>query len=433
MNRVLVITYYWPPSGGSGVQRWLKFVKYLPEFGIKPYVLTVDPRKANYPVIDESLEKEIPADLPVFKTSTFEIFDLYRKLVGKGKYPHSSFDNETNPSFVQKFSRFVRGNLFIPDARVGWKRYVVKKALEVIAEYDIDTVITTGPPHSVHLSGLALKKCAGVNWIADFRDPWTDIFYYDAFYHTSLAKKYDADLEKKVIDGSHRITIVSDALKQLLKEKTTKICPNKIQVIPNGFDEDDFNIPSSPPEDKFLITFTGSLTNDANKMDVFVEALSEVMAENPDIPVSFRFVGNIDDSVKMVFERFNIGNILDLVSYVPHEQSVKYLMGSTACFSTIRRTPGNKGIVSGKVFDYIGSRKPIICIGPEDGNVKDVIEECEAGKVFDYENKAGFTEYLTNLFELWKEKKNLDHRNPVYMKYSRKALAGKISEIISGI
>ncbi len=433
MKRVLVITYYWPPSGGSGVQRWLKFVKYLPEFGVKPFVLTVDPEKANYPVIDKSLEKEIPQDLIVYKTKTFEIFDIYRKLIGKGKYPHSSFDNETNPSLAQKFSRFIRGNLFIPDARVGWKPYVVKKALEIIAEHNIDTVITTGPPQSVHLSGLELKKRTAVNWIADFRDPWTDIFYYDAFYHTALAKKYDASLERKVIERADRITIVSDALKQLLQKKSKKISQDKIQIIPNGFDEEDFNIPSSPPRDKFLITFTGSLANDANKMDVFVEALYEVMADNPDVPVLFRFVGNIDDSVREVFAKFEIDHILEFIPYVPHEESVKYLMESTACFSTIRRNPKNKGIVSGKIFDYIGSRKPIICIGPEDGNVNDVIKECKAGRVIDYENKSAFKEYLTELFNHWKGNKNLDSRNPVYLKYSRNALANKISGIINDI
>lgn len=431
MKNVLIITYYWPPSGGSGVQRWLKFVKYFPEFNVNPLVLTVKPEKASYPVIDNSLENEIPQGLKVYKTNTFEVFELYRKLIGKGKYPHSSFDSEADPSFLQKISRFVRGNLFLPDSRIGWKSYAVKEGKRIINKHNIDTIITTGPPHSAHLTGLKLKKMTGVNWIADFRDPWTDIFYYDAFYHTALAKRIDKRLERKVVEQCDRLTIVSQALKDLIKEKSDKINPAKIMVLHNGFDEQDFEIPSDPPEDKFLVTFTGSLMNDNEKMNVFVKALHDVVIKYKDVNIEFRFIGNINDSVQKLFAENGLEKNFEKISYVTHSEAVKYLMHSTACFSTIRRTANNKGIISGKIFDYLGSGKPIICLGPTDGNVSEVLNECEAGKVIDYEDFNGIKDYLAELIIKWKSSYNIDHRNKTYLDYSRKSLTEKISTIIN--
>lgn len=433
MKKVLVITYYWPPSGGSGVQRWLKFVKYFPEFGYDPFVLTVKPEKASYPVMDESLEKEIPANLKVSKTNTFEVFEVYRKLIGKGQYPHSSFDNERKPSFLQKASRFIRGNFFLPDSRIGWKRFAVKEGIRLISKYNIDTIITTGPPHSVHLTGLELEKRTGVNWIADFRDPWTDIFYYDAFYHTGLAEKIDRRMEREVVEGCHRLTIVSQALKDLIKVKSDKICPGKIFVLPNGFDQDDFNIPSEPPEDVFLATFTGSLANDAHKMDVFAEAVREVALKFPGVPLKFRFVGNIDPSVDKVFQENGLDGLLEKIPYVPHMESVKFLMKSTAVFFFIRRSEKNKGIVSGKIFDYLGSGKPVICIGPEDGDAAGILKGCGAGRVIDYENREGMVDYLTELIHRWQQNTNLDNFNEKRLAYSRKNLTGELVKLMEKI
>ena len=431
MKNVLVITYYWPPSGGSGVQRWLKFVKYFPEFNVNPFVLTVKPENASYPVIDNSLENEIPEGLEVFKTKTFELFEFYRKLIGKGRYPHSSFDSETNPSFLQKTSRFIRGNLFLPDSRIGWKYYAVREGKHIINKHNIDTIITTGPPHSAHLTGLKLKKITGVKWIADFRDPWTDIFYYNAFYHTALAKKIDKRLEQKVVEECDRLTIVSQALKDMIKEKSDKINPAKIMVLHNGFDEQDFNFPSDPPEDKFLVTFTGSLLNDNKKMNVFIKALHVVVSEYRDINIKFRFIGNINESVQKLFLENGLEKNFEKISYVSHDEAVKFLMKSTACFSTIRRAKNNKGIISGKIFDYLGSGKPIICLGPTDGNVSEILNECEAGKVIDYDDFKGIKDYLAELIIKWKSSYNIDHRNKTYLDYSRKSLTEKISTEIN--
>ena len=427
MKPVLIITYYWPPSGGSGVQRWLKFTKYLPEFGYEPIILTVDPKQASYPVIDESLIKEIPDGTEVFKTRTFEVFNLYKRSLGKGQYPHSSFVNEPKPSIIQKLARFIRGNFFVPDSRIGWKKYAVRAARKLIKEYSIEKIITTGPPHSAHLIGLEIKKYHKIKWIADFRDPWTDIFFYNEFYHTKWARKRDKKLEKLVLEKSDKVVIVSNALKELLLEKSKEVPNDKIIVIPNGFDESDFEVPSNPPKDEFVITFTGSLANEAGKMDVFVKALSEVMKEFQQVPVKFKMVGNIAQNVFDLFREHEIDHILDINSYLPHKDAVFNLMNGTACFSVIKRTEKNKGILSGKIFDYLGSRKPIICIGPEDGNVAEILSECKAGKVIDYDNEQGQIEYLRELLRQWKKDKDLDNSEGLCLRYTRKNLTRQLA------
>ena len=431
IKKVLIITYYWPPSGGAGVQRWLKFVKYLPGFNVKPIVLTVDPAKASYPVIDESLYEKVPDGIITYRTDTLEFGHLYSKLIPSHKYPHGSFDNEEKPTPVQKISRFIRGNFFIPDARVGWKKYAVRKAREILDQHEIDVIITTGPPHSVHLTGLKLSKNYNIKWIADFRDPWTDILYYNSLYHTPPIKKYDAKLERTVLEKADNIIIVSKSLKQLLVSKSNLILPQKVIVIPNGFMDEDFSAPSKPPADKFIITFTGSLSNNNNKMDAFAKGLARAVKANNDVQFVFRFVGNINKSVDTLLEKYGLANIMEKIDYVPHFESVKYLKSSTAVFFVIRRTATSKGILSGKLFDYLGSRKPIICIGPVDGNAAEIIHECKAGKVIDYDDSEGVFEYLQQLVDRWRKNPDLDIREDRSKNYSVKNLTKKLVETIN--
>ena len=210
MKKILIITYYWPPSGGAGVQRWLKFTKFLPEFGFKPVILTVDDNAASYAQLDESLLKEIDPNLSVYKTKTFEPYNLYRKLSNKKEIPYGGFSNQRKITLFEKLSRFIRGNLFIPDPRRGWNRYAIKKALELIRSEQIEVVVTTGPPHSTHLIGKKVKEKTGIRWIADFRDPWTDIYYYKDLYHLGLANKLDRYLEKNVLKLADQIITVSE-------------------------------------------------------------------------------------------------------------------------------------------------------------------------------------------------------------------------------
>jgi glycosyltransferase involved in cell wall biosynthesis len=237
MPKVLIVTYYWPPGSGAGVQRWLKFSKYLPSLGWEPVILTVDPGYASYPAIDNTLEKDIPESIKVYKTKATDYFRIYKK--DKSGIPSAGFANSDESGFKAKILRFIRGNFFIPDPRKGWNKFAFRKACEIIEQEKISFVITTSPPHSTQLIGLKLKKkYPAINWIADLRDPWTDIYYYSMFYHTFLARSIDRLLEKKVLLGADRIITVGKSLKELFSGKAEGL-GRKIRVITNGFDDDD--------------------------------------------------------------------------------------------------------------------------------------------------------------------------------------------------
>ena len=208
MPKVLIITYYWPPGSGAGVQRWLKFSKYLPEFGWKPVILTVDPHYATYPVLDNSLEKDIPKGLKIYKTKSTDWFRLYKR--DKSKIPSAGFASNSDKSLKGLLSRFIRGNFFIPDPRRGWNRHAIKEAVSIILKERISAVISTSPPHSSQLIGLKLKKIfSGIQWIADLRDAWTDIYYYELFYPTFISKMIDRHFEKSVLKNADKIIITS--------------------------------------------------------------------------------------------------------------------------------------------------------------------------------------------------------------------------------
>lgn len=421
-KRVLIITYYWPPSGGAGVQRWLKFAKYLPQFDIEPIILTVDPKFASYLQIDESLEKDISLDLKVFKTKSFEPLNILSGLFGKKNVPYGGFTNVDKNSFFQTILRFIRGNFFIPDARVGWNKHAYKKAKVIIKEYQIDTVITTSPPHSTQLIGLKLKKILNIKWIADFRDPWTDIYYYKDLLHTGLAKRLDKKKELKVLKGADQVLVVGKSLKEKFHHKAL---PDKITIISNGFDEEDFNgmIPQKP--DVFTITYTGTLSDQYN-IAPFIEACKELKSKNNNFNI--RFVGNVSDSKMLECKNAGLSENIEVVTYVPHQKSIEYLYKSSALLLVIPDFNGNKEIITGKLFEYIATKIPIIGIGPKDGDAAEIISLCNSGAFFDYEDSL--TPYLESLFFDWKTSKMLKPNQEEINKLTRKVLTNEIVKLI---
>ncbi len=425
-----MITYYWPPSGGAGVQRILKFVKYFPALGIQPYVVTVDEEKASYPVIDKTLLKDIPPETPVFRTETFEPFNIYSKLLGRKSIP-TGFSNEGNPNYFQKFSRFIRGNFFIPDARRGWVNYAFNEACRLIEKENINTVLTTSPPHSVQLTGLKLKKKFGIKWIADMRDPWTDIYYYNEFSHTPFARKLDSKYERLVLENADRIITVSKSMKLLFSDKSDKIDPDKITVIPNGYDDEDFKTADSsqPAQKEFIITYTGTLAESYNP-EVFFMALKKVTDQIPGIKLKLRFVGNISSDVVDEMKRISLSSHLELIPDVSHDRSIEYLLNSSILFLVIPEIKNDKGILTGKLFEYLAARKPIVCIGPIDGDAASIIKECEAGETFERDMETNLTEYLEKLISKWSKGESLQIRNDGYLNYSRYKQTEELSKII---
>lgn len=429
MKKVLIITYYWPPSGGAGVQRWLKFVKYFREFGLDPVVLTVNPEQASYAVMDASLEQEIPPGTEVVTTKTMEPFGLYKRFVGTKEIPFGGFANESDPGMLQKVSRFIRGNLFIPDARVGWNRFAYRKACELIKTHDIGTVITTSPPHSTQLIGQKLKRKLGLKWVADMRDPWTEIYYYDRLYHGWIARKIDARFERNTLLLADHIIVVSEAIKASFAQKTTQLVAPKIRVIPNGFDPADFPKKDQPSTSELIITYTGTIADNYG-VETFLKTLSEFNKQSEDARISLRFVGKASEGVKEWVEQYALTESVSFISHVSHKESIDYLLNSSALLLVIPKVVNNEGILTGKLFEYLAARKSIIGLGPVHGDAAKIIADCEAGKMIDYDDADAMMAYISSLHASWHDAGNLNLSSEAFLQYSRKNLTRQLTRLI---
>ncbi len=425
-KKVLIITYYWPPSGGAGVQRWLKFVKYLPLFNIDPIVLTVNSKHASYPVLDKSLETEAKG-IEVHYTKTLEPFKIFQKISGAEKIPHGGNEVDVKNNLIKKFSHFIRGNFFIPDPRRGWNFFALKKAGELIRKHEIKTVITTSPPHSTQLIGLRLKKKYGIKWVSDLRDPWTKIYYYNTFHRTLLAKKLERKLEKSVLKSADKIIVVSEFLQKEYNELVDIDINLKTHIIPNGYDDEDFvNKKESFPE-TFTITYTGSIAKNYDLSGIY-NALHILKKKEHNFIL--RFIGHINPEQTDIISQYGLSENTEIIGYVNHQKSIDYLMCSSLLLLIIPQTEGNKGILTGKLFEYLASKKPILCIGPVDGNAAKVIKETGSGHVFDYSNKEGVKEQLLSYYRSFTQK-SLSFESKDINKYSRNYLTHKLARVIN--
>jgi glycosyltransferase involved in cell wall biosynthesis len=422
MKKVLIITYYWPPSGGAGVQRWLKFAKYLPEFGWQPVILTVNPKYASYPQRDESLLNEIAPNSLIYTTKSFELYNFYKLVSGKKEVPYGGFANDSKEGLFQKISKFLRGNFLLPDPRKGWNKYALKKAAELITEFKIDTVVTTSPPHSTQLIGLKLKKKFKIRWIADLRDPWTDIYYYNQFKHTALARKIDLNFEREVVENADLLITVSEDVKRIFAEKSKLPVANKTLVIPNGYDEYDFSLNNIPLESKKVITYSGTIS-EAYDVNGFLKALS-LIDHSMRSQIMIRFVGKVPHTIEQKFR--SSGFEIELAGYVDHPKSIEFLLRSDLLLLVIPKVKNNRGILTGKFFEYLASQKTVLAIGPTDGDLAKIIRETKCGELFDYEDSEGMVDFI---------QRNLAYRNlgsdpEMAALYSRKKLTQKLAQFL---
>ncbi len=393
MNKVLIITYYWPPSGGAGVQRWLKFSKYLPEYGWEPFILTVDPAFATYPVTDHSLISELSNPLKVFRTPATDYFSIYRK--DKSKIPSAGFANSVNNTLKEKILRFIRGNFFLPDPRKGWNKFAFKKACEIIDSEGIRHVITTSPPHSTQLIGLKIKmKYPDIKWIADLRDPWTDIYYYKQFYPTFISKSIDSRLEKRVLKNADRIIAVGASLKTLFSSKVKEV-ESKTEVITNGYDEDDFKGLSADSPEIFTISYIGTLS-DAYPVDGFLDALNAFRQSGREF--IFRFIGTVSPGQKDLILSKAGNSSVEFIPYVNHTTAIRYMLDSSVLLLIIPDHESNRSIITGKLFEYLASGKPVICLGPADGDAAAILRETGNGITFSYTDSKEIQVHLSALF-----------------------------------
>jgi glycosyltransferase involved in cell wall biosynthesis len=427
-----VLTYYWPPSGGAGVQRCLKWVKYLPALGVEPTVITVDPDQASYPVRDESLLREVPPGVRVIRTATLEPFESYQKLTGRA-VPHGGFANEGKPSAVQQAMRFVRGNFFLPDPRRGWNRYALAAVDKLLAAGEqFDAVLTSSPPHSTQLIGIEIQRKYGLRWLADLRDPWTDIYYTKDLHRTPPAAWLDARYERQVLTKADAVLVTSPETERLFRRKLPDLAKGKIVVLPNGYDEPDFQQPSAPPTDCLRLTHTGTISA-RYRIDNLLKAIAETQQRYPQVPWRLRFVGQVDAGVRAQVAAAGLSDVTEFLPFVPHQQSVAYLMTSSALLMAIPDVALNRGILPGKVFEYLAARKPVLCVGPAGSDADNVLREAGAGQALPYDDIELMRSTLERLAEQWQQSPDLDLRDATPAQYSRRGQAAQLAELVRAL
>ncbi len=423
-KKVLIITYYWPPAGGPGVQRWLKFVKYLPQFNIEPVVYC--PQNPNYPIIDEGLLTEVPKDITVIKHPIREPYKFAQFLSKKSTTKISSgvIPKQKKQSFLERLLLFVRGNFFIPDARKNWVKPSVSLLSDYIINNKIDTLITTGPPHSLHLIGLNLKAKHAIRWIADFRDPWTTIGYHKALKLTKVSKTKHLSLEHKVLNTADAILVTSNYTKQEFLNKTEQ----PIFVITNGYDT--HNVSESEKDIKFTLAHIGSLLSDRNPI-ILWESLSELIQENSAFAKAFQLnlIGVVSDTVLETIYSYGLKSVVNLVGYVPHKIAIKYQLKSQVLLLIEINSEDTKAIIPGKIFEYIISKTPILGIGPDASDIENIIKNTNTGYYFNYKEKHALKQQIIEYFNLYLE--DVLVSKPLnYEVYSRKNLTSELAKII---
>lgn len=426
-KKVLIITYYWPPSGGPGVQRWLKFAKYLPEFGIEPIIYT--PENPSYPIIDESLLNEVSPDLEIVKTKIWEPYQIAEKLNPKSKqYKAGQFEKSEKQSFLTKLAVFVRGNFFIPDARQYWVEPSVKFLRKYLKDNQIETIITTGPPHSLHLIGYKLKQLyPEIKWLADFRDPWTQISYHSELKLTSFAQKSHEILERKVLENADVViaTSFTDA------ENYKKLGAGRVEVITNGFEETYFRGSKFEVRGtKFVFTYSGGLEFARNPLVVW-QALDELVHENSEFSTDFEleFIGNLSQEVENSIKENNLSNYLNKNGYVSHKESIELIKNSELLLLANFPDEKSKGIIPGKLFEYMATGNSILAIGPSGGDVAKILQETQAGSYFIHHQKDEVKSFILTEYKKWKTNFSKNPSSKIDQ-YSRKSLTVRLSEVI---
>lgn len=433
-KKILIITYYWPPAGGPGVQRWLKFAKYLPEFGWKPIIYT--PENPSYPLLDETLMKDVPENIEIVRIKIWEPYQLAEKLnKSNKKFKAGQFDVGKNQSWKSKLSIWVRGNFFIPDARVFWVNPSVKFLEKYLKENNIGTVVTSGPPHSLHLIGLGLKnKMPELKWIADFRDPWTEISYYKHLKLTKSSDKKHRQLESAVFRNANitLATSYTDA-ENFRKAGANAVC------ITNGFDESDSGKKAEGQNSEkanlqirqaFTLSYIGVLEQLRNPENLW-KALDELIKENSEFAADFKlkFVGRIDDKILQSIENSSLKNHILNLGYLSHGKAVEEMQHSDMLLITNFPNESSRGIIPGKIFEYLASGKQILSFGPDKADVAKILEETQAGKHFGYQDTEMVKKFILEKFNLWKNGDLLENTQHIDQ-FSRKNLTRQLTEIL---
>ncbi|WP_309642105.1 glycosyltransferase family 4 protein [Flavobacterium sp.] len=425
MKKVLIVTYYFPPAGGPGVQRWLKFVKYLPEFNIQPVVYV--PENPSYPIIDEDLVDEISNQVIVIKKRIFEPYGL-ASLFSKNKTQQISagiIPAERKQTSIDRFLLWIRGNFFIPDARVFWVKPSVAYLNKYIKDNNIDTVITTGPPHSLHLIGMKLKKQLPIHWIADFRDPWTTIGYHEKLKLSNYANHEHHLLERKVLKNADAIIVTSKSTKLEFQKKTNQ----PITVITNGYDVE--NVSKQTLDTKFSLAHIGSFLSERNPI-ILWQSLSDLVREIPDFSqhLELKLIGTISRDILDTIHSYNLSEHVNYLGYVSHQEALIHQRKSQVLLLIEINSKNTISIIPGKLFEYMVSERPIIAIGPRGSDFSEIIADTNTGVFFDYSEKEALKQSILTYYNVFLEGK-LQVNAVGLERYSRKKLTERLSEIIN--
>jgi len=443
LKRVLYITYYFPPSGGSGVQRGLKMVKYLPDAGWKPVVLTLKPEDASYPDLDPAMLEDVPSGIRVERTSSWDPYAAYARLMGKDKKDAVGvgFLGADHASVKEKFARWVRANLFLPDARVGWVRHAVRAGKVLSESPGFDAIVSTGPPHSAHLIGQKLARLTGKPWIADLRDAWPDPAYQHMLPASSWALKRDTRLRQRALGSSHaRIAVTKDLAFHM--EGALKA---PFEVIRNGFDPEDIARVKEKPRsawssmekagsqvDDFLVVHTGNLSP-ARDPEPLWTALRQASKTNAWPRLRLVFVGKVDPGIHEKALSI-LGHRVTHVPYVPHDEAIAWMLVASVLLLPINRVMGSAGIVTGKIYEYLASGRPILALGEPGGEADNLLTEAGAGSLLDYEDAEAVEQAIGQAYAAWERGEAVSGASPERLaSYSRKSQAAALASLLDRV
>lgn len=424
-KKLLIVCYYWPPAGGPGVQRWLKFVKYLPEFGIQPIVYV--PENPSYPIIDTNIITEVPEGVTILKHPIKEPYKFASLLSRKQTKSISSglVPIQKKQSLLQKILLYVRGNYFVPDARIGWVKPSISFLEKYIAKEGIKTIVTTGPPHSMHLIGLGLKnKFANLKWVADFRDPWTTIGYHDKLKMTAKTQDKHKALERTVLENASEIIVTSPRTKTEFKA----ICDTPIRVITNGFDLKEntlINLSS-----KFKLSHIGSLLSDRNPI-ILWDVLSKILKSNVAFKNAFQLqlAGRVSEAVLDSIKEFGLETYVQLEGYISHKEALVMQQNANALLLIEIDSADTRSIIPGKLFEYLAARRPIIAMGPEGSDIKKIINDTKSGNFYTYTQEAEIRAIILSHFNKFQTQEECLQQGDI-TRYHRRYLAKELSNSI---
>ncbi|MCF6296059.1 MAG: glycosyltransferase family 4 protein [Flavobacteriaceae bacterium] len=423
-KKALIITYYWPPAGGPGVQRWLKFVKYLRDFNVEPIVYI--PENPSYPIVDESLVKEIPKEITILKQPIKEPYGVASVLAKKSSQNISKgiIHRPQSQTFIEKILLFIRGNFFIPDARKNWVKPSVEYLSKYISDNNIETIITTGPPHSLHLIGLQLKQQLGVKWLADFRDPWTSIGYHKQLKLTKSSIKKHKQLERQVLQEADQVIVTSFRT----DKEFQKITKKPITVITNGYDTE--STEKVTLDSKFSLSHIGSLLSERNP-EILWRVLADIKRENKVFQSQFQLnlVGTVSQEILESLEKYNLFQFVNLVGYVSHKKAIAYQRKAQLLLLIGIDSEETKCIIPGKLFEYMVSNRPIIAIGPEDSDVEQIIKETNTGSYFNYSDYDKLKAVILESYKAFNNN-NLQSHPIGLQQYSRRELTKQLAMLI---